>query len=75
MGLSTAKPDAGGLQNGMEPADNGVSSSDYMQRSRESFVSFPLFQEAYWPHFAQPLTKGLGGQFFYFFRLLLCVYR
>jgi len=60
VGLSTAKPDTGRLQNGIEPADIGISSSDYMQRSKESFVSFRVFQEAYWPHFAQPLTKGLG---------------
>lgn len=34
--------------------------SDYMQRERDRFVSYRVFMEHYWPHFPQPLTKGIG---------------
>ncbi|TFY76337.1 hypothetical protein EWM64_g7674 [Hericium alpestre] len=40
-----------------DPAD--LPPSDYMQQDKQSFVSFNVFREAYWPHFPQNLTKGL----------------
>ncbi|KAI0061021.1 P-loop containing nucleoside triphosphate hydrolase protein [Artomyces pyxidatus] len=33
--------------------------SEYMLQKRVSFVSYDVFREDYWPHFPQPLTKGL----------------
>lgn len=37
-----------------------VTSNDYMQQRRRSFVSYGVFLEAYWAHFPQQWTKGLG---------------
>jgi hypothetical protein len=34
--------------------------SEYMLQRRTAFVSFDVFRDEYWPHFPQPLTKGLG---------------
>lgn len=44
-------------------ASEKTSSSDYMQQRRASFVSYGTFLEAYWYHFPQSLTKGLGEIF------------
>jgi len=28
---------------------------------QDSFVTYDVFSRTYWPHFPQPLTKGLGA--------------
>ena len=38
----------------------GVSSSDYMQKSRTSFVSYGKFLAFYWDHLPQTFTRVLG---------------
>ena len=39
---------------------SSVSSSDYMQQFRQSFVSYRKFFPSYWIHFPQTLTRTLG---------------
>jgi len=29
-------------------------------QAQDSFVTYDVFARTYWPHFPQPLTKGLG---------------
>ena len=42
-------------------AGSGVfSSSNYMQQSRRSFVSYSVFLASYWDRLPQTLTQGLG---------------
>ncbi|KAI0042885.1 hypothetical protein FA95DRAFT_1609833 [Auriscalpium vulgare] len=42
------------------PADGRSGrSTEYMRQKRAAFVSYDVFREEYWPHFPQPLTKGL----------------
>ena len=36
------------------------SSSDYMQQSRNNFVSYGVFLSSYWDRFPQALTRALG---------------
>ena len=33
-------------------------------RAQDSFVTYGVFARTYWPHFPQPLTKGLGVYIF-----------
>lgn len=40
--------------------DDQVTSNDYMQQQRKSFVSYTTFVESYWKHFPEHLTKKLG---------------
>ena len=51
-----ASPQSSGLRAGSEI----LSSSDYMQQPRTSFVSYSVFLASYWDHFPQTLTRGLG---------------
>lgn len=37
-----------------------TSSSDYMQQSRNNFVSYGAFLSSYWDHLPQTLTRALG---------------
>ena len=37
-----------------------ASSSDYMQQSRENFVSYKVFVSSYWSHLPQVFTRRLG---------------
>ena len=30
-------------------------------QAQDSFVTYDVFARTYWPHFPQPLTKGLGA--------------
>lgn len=32
-------------------------------QAQDSFVTYDVFARTYWPHFPQPLTKGLGMSF------------
>ena len=32
-------------------------------QAQDSFVTYDVFARTYWPHFPQPLTKGLGVYF------------
>ncbi|KAH8984681.1 hypothetical protein EDB92DRAFT_1885663 [Lactarius akahatsu] len=41
-------------------AGQQAESSEYMLQRRKSFISFDVFQEEYWAHFPQSLTKGIG---------------
>ena len=33
-------------------------------QNQDLFVTYDVFARTYWPHFPQPLTKGLGVYFF-----------
>ena len=33
-------------------------------QAQDSFVTYDIFARTYWPHFPQPLTKGLGVYIF-----------
>jgi len=37
-----------------------LSSSNYVQQSHGSFVSYDVFLASYWGHFQQSFTRGLG---------------
>ena len=41
-------------------SDTTTVASDYMLQRRDSFVSYGTFQQAYWPHLPQSLTKNFG---------------
>lgn len=47
----------------MIEADFNYPQSVHMQqtsRPKQAFISYEDFFSQYWPHFPQPLTKGLG---------------
>ena len=41
--------------------------SDDVQ-AQDSFVTYDVFAQTYWPHFPQPLTKGLGVYLVFVYR-------
>ncbi|GBE80111.1 predicted protein [Sparassis crispa] len=47
------------LENDM--TTSGITQSTALARQRRSFVTYDRFRMAYWPHFPQPLTKGLDA--------------
>ncbi|THG96062.1 hypothetical protein EW026_g5704 [Hermanssonia centrifuga] len=40
-------------------ADDGTLANEYMSQRRDSFVSYDVFIQSYWPHFPQGLKKNL----------------
>jgi len=43
-----------------EPAENKQDNAEQLGVEEESKIDYQAFRSAYWPHFPQNLTKGLG---------------
>lgn len=43
-----------------EPAENEQYNTEHLGVGQELKIDYDAFRSAYWPHFPQRLTKGLG---------------